>query len=601
MIKNFWNKSKYFILPLILFINFEVQFVSLHRYIPTFILSLMMFYAFFGIIFSIVKKYKRAIIITSIVTYIIITASLLKTAFSGEPFYFSDLFYYNDIGEILGIVKDTFFSKLLHALPFLIGQLFVVCVVIFISYKNDIEIKSLKKRLTIFIPCLLLLMIMYVPNKTINKFVLNCFYEHNTRKDYENSATTTYYYKRYGHLAGMYEVLLESRIFKSDNYDDNELNKELKNANEEKDKSLGKPNIIVVFSESFWDVDQLDGIKFDKPTTKNFNELKQEGLFFNMISPSFGGISANVEYEFLTGSSLTPYSNSFIPYMTLYNNSNYYNSPSIIKELKNNKYNTKLVSFASPNLFNCKNFYKYTKIDDVQFIENVDPKYIKGNYVSDEYVTDKIIKEFKNKKKDKKEFYMILTMQAHMPYNIDKYGNYDIDVVESKYDKELTDKLKSYAQGIYDANKQLGRLNEFIKEYDEPTIIIFYGDHLPYIEGLGNTKYFSTKDKKKDMYRKYNTQSLVLANYDISSLKEENKKIKYLSPDLLSTHVLNHMDIKLSNYYKWLNGTKNIIGASNRYVTIDQKGKIYYTKNLKGNMKKIYNLRENFQYKYFIK
>ena len=320
-----------------------------------------------------------------------------------------------------------------------------------------------------------------------------------------------------------------------------------------------------------------------------------------MISPSFGGISANVEYEFLTGSSLTPYSNSFIPYMTLYNNSNYYDSPSIIKELKNNKYNTKLISFASPNLFNCKNFYKYTKIDDVQFIENVDPKYIKGNYVSDEYVTDKIIKEFKNKKKDKKEFYMILTMQAHMPYNIDKYGNYDIDVVESKYDKELTDKLKSYAQGIYDADKQLGRLYKFIKEYDEPTIIVFYGDHLPYIEGLSDTKYFSTKDKKKDTYRKYNTQSLVLANYDISSLKEENKKIKYLSPDLLSTHVLNHMDIKLSSYYKWLNSTKNIIGASNRYVTVDQKGKIYYTKNLKGKMKKIYNLRENFQYKYFIK
>ncbi len=595
------KKIYYILLPFILFINFEMRFASLHRYIPAFLLSLIMFYAFFGVLLSILKKYKRAIIVLSIICYIIIVATYLKVAFTGEPFYFSDLFYYNDIGEILSIVKDTFFIKLLKVLPFLLIHLAVIITVIIISHKLDTEINNKKQRIVTFFSSLLILLFLFVPNKYTNKFMLNVFYEADKRKDYSISADTIYYYKRYGNLAGMHHVLLESRVFKPDNYSDEKISKELKKVEREDNKDLGKPNIIVVFSESFWDVDQLDDIKFDKPITKNFNELKEKGLFFNMISPSYGGISANVEYEFLTGSSLSNYGNSLIPYMSLYNNSNYYDTSSIIKELKNNKYNTKLVSFASPNLFNCKNFYKYTKIDDVKFIENVDQKYIKGNYVSDEYVTDKIINEFKIKKKNKKEFYMILTMQAHMPYTIDKYNSYDIDVVESKYSKELTDSLKSYAQGIYDADKQLGRLYEYIKNYDEPTIIIFYGDHLPYIEGLENTKYFNTKDKKKDTFRKYNTQSLVLANYDISSLKKENETIKYLSPDMLSTYVLNRMDIKLSDYYVWLDNTKNTIGASNKYVTVDQKGKIYYTNNLKGKMRQVSDTRQMLQYKYFIR
>jgi hypothetical protein len=87
----------------------------------------------------------------------------------------------------------------------------------------------------------------------------------------------------------------------------------------------------------------------------------------------------------------------------------------------------------------------------------------------------------------------------------------------------------------------------------------------------------------------------------MSSLKEENNSVKYLSPDLLSSYVLNHMDIKLSDYYVWLNNTKSIIGASNRYVTVDQNGKIYYTNNLKGEMKKVFDTRQMLQYKYFIK
>ena len=114
--------------------------------------------------------------------------------------------------------------------------------------------------------------------------------------------------------------------------------------------------------------------------------------------------------------------------------------------------------------------------------------------------------------------------------NKDKYDEYDIDIVDSDLDEELNNSIKSYAQGIYDADKQLGRLYDYIQTLDEDTIIVFYGDHLPYIKADGKDvltelEFFNTDDDKLNLYRKYNTQALVLSNFNMDTLKEENKTV----------------------------------------------------------------------------
>ena len=115
-----------------------------------------------------------------------------------------------------------------------------------------------------------------------------------------------------------------------------------------------------------------------------------------------------------------------------------------------------------------------------------------------------------------------------------------------------------------------------------------------------NNKYIC-KICGNNYYRRYNTQSLILANFDISSLKEENKnELNYLGPDLLSSYILNHMDIEISPYYKWLYSTRNITGAFNRFISVDQKGNISYTRNLNKKMQDLYDLRKMIQYKFFV-
>ena len=556
-------------------------------------------------LWGIFKKGKKAITALGITILLISLLNQIKFAFTGEPILFSDALYLGNTGELMEIVEGELWSTInLFLVPTIIEiVLFIFFIIIGRYYAKKIEVNSLKLRGSLIVIPILLIIILISPIQPLNKFILNFVFNENQRKDYAGYTTISQYYLNYGVIGGMYGQLLESRIQEPDDYDEKIVEKELAKAKDNTEKILGKPNIIVVFSESFWDIDQLEEVKFNQKVTPNFNNLKNEGLFFNMITPSYGGISANVEYEFLTGSNVMYFNHSYVPYMQLYTNDSYYQKLSIINELKNNGYRTWIATCASPALFNCGRFYKYLNVDKTEYITDVESRYKKGKYVSDKYITDKIIEVFNNKNKGEKLFYMTLTMQAHMPYPKDKYDNYDVYVTKSEYSQDINDTLTSYAQGIYDADKELGRLYEYIKQLEEPTIIVFYGDHLPYLySGKTNAidilEYFNTADSKLNNYRKYNTQSLILANFELEKDKENTK---YLGPDLLAAYILNNMDINLSNYYKWLYQSRKYMGASNYLVSVDSEGNLYNTSELTGIYKEKYNLRKNIEYSLFVK
>jgi len=569
------------------------------------IIEIIIIYSLVFFIWGLVKKWSNTITIVGSLLLLLSIVNQVKFSFTEEPVVFSDLLFLSDTGEIMGIVQGELWNTIKQfIIPVIIEIIIFVTIIVFVrKISRDIISGNLIRRATLSITFALVLILLFLPIQPFNDFIESKIYTVDKRRDFNRNTTNEEYYCYYGLVGGLYGNLLENRILEPDGFNEEIIDEALKSSKENTEKSLGKPNIIVVFSESFWDVDQLDEVEYNMPVTPNFNALKSEGLFFNMITPSYGGISANVEYEFLTGSNIMFFNYSYIPYMQLYKNSTYYGRPSLINELKKNGYRTHIATCASPKLFSCGRFYKYLQVDDVEFISEVEDQYKKGLYVSDEYITDKIIDVFNKKEKDERLFYMTLTMQSHMPYSKDKYDNYDVWITRSELSDKDNDILTSYAQGIYDADKQLGRLYEYIKTLEEPTIIVFYGDHLPFLNnGRGSTidvlKYFNTDDEILNIYRQYNTQGLVLANFEFNKNEESTS---YLGPDLLGAYILNNMDIQISDYYKWLYETRKTIGAANYWVTIDNEGNLYDTYKLDGKYKDLYTLRKNIEYKLFVK
>lgn len=66
-----------------------------------------------------------------------------------------------------------------------------------------------------------------------------------------------------------------------------------------------KPDVIMLMSESLWDPTRLSNVTFT-PDPMPTIRARQSG---NVFSPEFGGMTANVEFEALTG-----FSNAFLPY-----------------------------------------------------------------------------------------------------------------------------------------------------------------------------------------------------------------------------------------------------------------------------------------------
>ena len=75
-------------------------------------------------------------------------------------------------------------------------------------------------------------------------------------------------------------------------------------------------------------------------------------------------------------------------------------------------------------------------------------------------------------------------MQSHMDYLVSKYSSYGIAITSSNLSRIDNDIMLSYAQGIYDADKMLGKVYNAIQNIDEDTIVVFFGDHLPYLKNI---------------------------------------------------------------------------------------------------------------------
>jgi glucan phosphoethanolaminetransferase (alkaline phosphatase superfamily) len=76
------------------------------------------------------------------------------------------------------------------------------------------------------------------------------------------------------------------------------------------------------------------------------------------------------------------------------------------------------------------------------------------------------------------------TIQNHMSYTPDKYGegyfypDVPLNVPVSRHAETL---LKVYIEGARDADTMLGQLKEYFSAQEEPVVLVFFGDHLPYL------------------------------------------------------------------------------------------------------------------------
>ena len=135
--------------------------------------------------------------------------------------------------------------------------------------------------------------------------------------------------------------------------------------------------------------------------------------------------------------------------------------------------------------YNRENVLRWMGADETVFADQMENLRMKGRWVTDDYMADYIEEMFEGAvAQDQLLCNYTTTIQNHMSYTSDKYGpDYDYPAVplavEVSPEAEML--LEVYIEGARDADAMLGRLVDYFSETDEPVVLAFWGDHLPYL------------------------------------------------------------------------------------------------------------------------
>jgi hypothetical protein len=540
---------------------------------------------FYILLIGLTKSVFRSTLIISIFSFVFLIINQYRIFVTNEailPMDFSLLFQATEIGSLTTGYIEKFIQD--YFLRFLL-LLIVFIQIVLASYYTKLKINTLSIRITTIIISLLIIILLFVPISSLQNFYLNVLLNRKNYNEFKSYSDTITYYGYYGIVGGMYANILDSQMQKPNDYSKKELEELLRSGFPQNNTEI-KPNIICIFSEAFWDINNIDEITFDKNPIQTFYDLKQEGKVIKAISPSYGGMSENVTMELCTGFSMNYFNVGYIPIMNYYSKDISKNSPSIVKELKNNGYYSKIL--FGKDYYSSETAFKNMGFNDYYNYNIGDLK--------DEVIIDDIINDLKNKS-NSPIFYLAETIENHMPYYIDKMNNYTINVTSSQKNEDSTNALLSYAQGIHNSVESFNKLYKFIKNFDEPTMIIFIGDHLPFIYSnesndlLMDMDYFNTNNKLLNLYHKYNTECLILNNYNDNL----DYMPEYIGPDGIFTKIINHIGIKSSNLYKWLDSTFNTLPSYNRYV-FQTNNELKTYDDLSNQEKEVYRIKQQMQY-----
>ena len=313
--------------------------------------------------------------------------------------------------------------------------------------------------------------------------------------------------------------------------------------NETKLKEGELPNIIFVQLESFFDVDEAEFFTTSEDPLPNLHKMFKEYSTGYFKVPSVGAGTANTEFEVLTGMNMRFFGPGEYPYKTY------------LKEKTAESAATALgaLGYGTHGLHNNGgNFYSRAKVyDHVGFDTFTSKEFMnilqttENGWAKDEILIPHILDAMDTT--DQQDFVFAISVQGHGNYPEEQVLEDPRIKVEGIEDEALKNKWEYYVNQVYGMDEFAGKLVEAMEERGEPTVIVFYGDHLPTM-GL-------EADDLKSRYL-YNTNYVI---WDNIGLEKEDKNIPAYQIMAETFKKIGIHSGTVFNYHQERNETKNYL------------------------------------------
>ena len=244
-------------------------------------------------------------------------------------------------------------------------------------------------------------------------------------------------------------------------------------------------HVIMVMNEAFSDISDDKAFSYSDETDplKHLHALQNDphAISGHIVVPGFAGGTANTEFDVLTGIQTNALSATTTSSFRVVNR----NLNSLFRLFGSDGYHTSYFHCGDDWFYNRENVLRWMGAEETVFIDQMPDAEYKGRWVTDDYMAGLIESEFEDAvSQGKSLFHYSTTIQNHMSYTADKYGSdYPFPTLESS--AQISDSVKTmlevYLEGVRDGDAMLGRLTEYFSRQNEPVVLVFFGDHLPYL------------------------------------------------------------------------------------------------------------------------
>ena len=475
----------------------------------------------------------------------------LKLSYRMEPIYPDDLkmiIEWSMLRDIIGLPLFLLFICVLLSLLFTIGY----------SFYKALSLPLRRQQIRVVTLVVTSLLLVYISHFNQPGNLVKKAYDR-TAKWIPYSQKMNYY--NTGFMGGFLFNLKVEGMEEPENYSRETIetimidyNQKAESLNKEK-KMVEQPNVVYIMSESFSDPLKLKGIDLTPDPLEVYREVASESSKRGqMLSQNYGGGTANIEFEALTGFSMgllnpqmtTPYT------MMLPKEKEF---PSLVSTLKKQNYQTTAIHPYNTSMYKRKDVYQTFGFD--QFLDektmSYQDKLSKNGYISDESAFKEILDVLQVE--ETPQFIHLVTMQTHMPYS-NKYDKSDYHLDGFSSGKGI----ENYAQDVAYTSEALKEFIEAINQLTRPTIIVFWGDHLPSI-------YPDDILEENENVTAHLTEFLMYDTRDNSPTKEE-----IISPFYFPALVSQSEGIETTGFYEMLKEMHSFLPAF-------EKENYYYNQN----------------------
>jgi phosphoglycerol transferase MdoB-like AlkP superfamily enzyme len=286
-------------------------------------------------------------------------------------------------------------------------------------------------------------------------------------------------------------------------------------------------NVHIVLLESFWDAALLKKAGYNQdPLSPAFRRLWKQTGYSHAMSPVFGGYTANAEFEILCG---FPVVEDNVKFERQFLN----DAPCLPHLLTEQGYRTVVSHPNVPVFWNRVNAYRrmgfqtYWSKPDFQLDD------MNRNFLSDASLYRQVLEKLAGPE-DRK--------QPLLNYIVTYFGHWNYPLSDSRPNRitstSAVEEVSSYANTMYYKTLELMSFLEQLRAQDPESIIVLFGDHLPFMgenfAGYVDSGVLASKrsDFTADMFRFYVSTPLVIIDGTRGPVKAGNIPV-YEIPALL--------------------------------------------------------------------